>query len=45
MGTLNKQVFDKLGTGWLAPNGDWYPCEYMEHLRLADDLYVSMFGQ
>ena len=45
MYTLDKQVFDKLDTGWLAPNGDWYPCEYMGHLGLADDLYVSMFGQ
>ena len=38
MYTLNKQVFTKLDTGWLAPNGDWYPCGYMEHLALADDL-------
>ena len=39
---LNKQVFNKLDTGWLAPNGDWYPCDYMEHLALADDLWKSM---
>lgn len=39
---LNKQVFNKLDTGWLAPNGDWYPCDYMEHLVLADDLWKSM---
>lgn len=42
MYTLNKQVFDKLDTGWLAPNGDWYPCDYMEHLALADDLWKLM---
>ena len=42
MSTLDKQVFDKLDTGWLAPNGDWYPCEYTGHLRLADDLWHSM---
>ena len=42
MCTLNKQVFNKLDTGWLAPNGDWYPCDYMEHLVLADDLWKSM---
>lgn len=42
MCTLNKQVFNKLDTGWLAPNGDWYPCEYTEHLILADDLWESM---
>lgn len=42
MYTLDKQVFDKLDTGWLAPNGDWYPCEYTEHLILADELWKSM---
>ena len=42
MYTLDKQVFDKLDTGWLAPNGDWYPCDYMEHLALADDLWELM---
>ena len=42
MGTLDKQVFDKLGTGWLAPNGDWYPCEYTEHLMCADELWRIM---
>ena len=42
MYTLDKQVFNKLETGWLAPNGDWYPCDYVEHLALADDLWKSM---
>lgn len=42
MYTLDKQVFNKLDTGWLAPNDDWYPCDYMEHLALADDLWKSM---
>ena len=37
MYTLDKQVFNKLDTGWLAPNGDWYSCDYMEHMALADE--------
>lgn len=40
MYTLDKQVFNKLDTGWLAPNGDWYPCDYMEHMALADVVQV-----
>ena len=42
MYTLDKQVFNKLETGWLAPNGDWYPCEYTEHLMCADELWRTM---
>ena len=42
MYTLDKQVFNKLETGWLAPNGDWYPCEYTEHLMCADELWRIM---
>ena len=42
MYTLDKQVFNKLETGWLAPNGDWYPCEYTEHLMCADELWHTM---
>lgn len=45
MYTLDKQVFTKLDTGWLAPNGDWYLCDYMEHLALADDLWHLMYSQ
>ena len=35
---MNKQPFTELDTGWLAPNGDFYPCDYMEHLATADEL-------
>lgn len=28
----------KLRGGWLAPDGKFYPCRYMEHLNHADDL-------
>lgn len=36
---LDKQSFTELHTGWLAPNGDFYSCDYMEHLGLADNLW------
>lgn len=26
-------------TGWLSPNGDFYPCDYMEHSDTAYELY------
>ena len=39
---LDKQPFTELHTGWLALNGDFYPCDYMEHLVLADNLWGSM---
>ena len=35
---MNKQPFTELDTGWLALNGDFYPCDYMEHLATADEL-------
>jgi hypothetical protein len=25
-------------TGWLAPNGDFYPCETFEHIAVAEEL-------
>ena len=25
-------------TGWLAPNGDFYPCETFDHVEVAEDL-------
>lgn len=30
-------------TGWLAPNGDWYPCE--AHLCGADDIIELIYGE
>ncbi|MEH7210224.1 hypothetical protein V7094_29135 [Priestia megaterium] len=26
-------------TGWLSPNGDFYPCNYGEHHELSSDIY------
>lgn len=39
---LKKQQFDQLQTGWMAPNGDFYPCGYMEHIHTADMIIESM---
>lgn len=25
-------------TGWLAPNGDFYPCETFDHIAVAEDI-------
>lgn len=25
-------------TGWLAPNGDFYPCEVFDHVGVAEDI-------
>ena len=25
-------------TGWLAPNGDFYPCETFDHVALAEEI-------
>lgn len=25
-------------TGWLAPNGDFYPCEVFDHIGAAEDI-------
>ena len=39
---LKKQQFDQLQTGWMAPNGDFYPCGYMEHIHTADRIIEAM---
>lgn len=43
----NKEPFDELKTGWMSPDGDFYPCEYMEHIPLAyeiwDEMYANLF--
>lgn len=28
-------------TGWLNSNGDFYPCDYTEHLELAYELFKT----
>lgn len=39
---LLKHRFDRLQTGWMAPNGDFYPCGYMEHIHTADRIIEAM---
>ena len=29
-------------TGWLAPNGDFYPCTLYEHIEVARDIIDKM---
>lgn len=31
-------------TGWLAPNGDFYPCEYGAHHSVARQIAASQYG-
>ena len=44
---MKKEPFDELKIGWMAPNGDFYPCEYMGHIPLAyeiwDEIYAKSF--
>lgn len=42
---MKKQPFTELRTGWMAPNGDFYPTAYMEHLSVAGELYEMITKQ
>ena len=39
----NKEPFDELKTGWMSPDGDFYPCEYMEHIPTAYEIWDEMY--
>ena len=41
---LKKELFNKLNTGWMSPNGDFYPAGYMEHLAVADEIWRMNYG-
>ena len=41
---LRKEAFNDLKTGWMSPEGDFYPTEYMEHLATADEIWTISFG-
>lgn len=41
---MEKSNFTELHTGFIAPNGDFYPSGYMEHLYIADELFKSING-
>ena len=40
---MKKEPFDELKTGWMSPNGDFYPCEYMEHIPAAYEIWNEMY--
>ena len=40
-----KEAFKSLDTGWMSPDGGFYPAEYTEHLRVADEIWKSYFGE
>lgn len=38
-----KADFTELTTGFMSPTGEFYPCGYMEHLSLADEIYDELY--
>ena len=41
---IKKESFNELKIGWMAPNGDFYPCDYMEHLITADEIWKELYN-
>ena len=42
---LEKRKFETLDPGWMAPNGDFFPAGYMEHLSVADKIWEEYYGE
>ena len=42
---IKKQEFKSLAPGWMSPDGDFFPAEYMEHLHVADEIWKEYFGE
>lgn len=42
---LKKESFTELNTGWLSPDGDFYPTGYMEHLAVADEIWNQLYNE
>ena len=40
---IKKEPFNRLETGWMSPDGDFYPAEYMEHIDVADKIWSEMY--
>lgn len=40
---LNVKKFTTFETGWMDPYGRFYPCDYMGHLVLADEIYREVY--
>lgn len=42
---MKKESFDELRTGWMSPDGDFYPTGYMEHLAVADEIWNELYNE
>ena len=42
---LQKNDFEGLDTGWMAPDGGFYSAEYMCHLFIADEIWKEWYGE
>ena len=40
---MKKESFTILESGYIAPNGDFYSCDYFEHLDAADELLSTFY--
>lgn len=36
--------FEKIDTGFIDPEGRFYPCEYGEHINLACEILKNLYG-
>lgn len=41
---MKKEPFTILETGYIAPNGDFYSCDYFEHLDTAEELLSTFYN-
>ena len=41
---MKKEPFDELKTGWMSPDGRFYPCEYMEHISAAYEIFGEIYN-
>ena len=40
---MKKEPFTILESGYIAPNGDFYSCDYFEHLDAAEELLSTFY--
>lgn len=40
---MKKEPFTILETGYIAPNGDFYSCDYFNHLDAAEELFSTFY--
>ena len=41
---LGKKEFTELESGWMSPDGEFFPCGYMEHSATAEKISGSIWG-